>query len=118
MADQTIVQIDFTDGDPDTVNGFKYLPDLVVAARAAAGQIALPQMTGLKIVYYAAKGNSEEIIFTTDPHAGLIGRNLYAEESSEDSNWTSAEMSLRNWYVKTTALGKAVPNLLIISMQY
>lgn len=79
-----------------------YLPDLVVAARLAAGQVPLPEMSAIRIIYAADKDNTVRIFRTTDSLSLAEGQGLLAEEVWDDVGTPGNSESLRNWFVKSS----------------
>lgn len=83
------------------LNNWTYLVDLIVAARAAAGQVKLPQMTHTTIRYQPDKDNAGLVFMTTEPNSLAEGKVLSADETFEDSGFSGSGVSARKWYVKS-----------------
>lgn len=94
MPDTTVITV--ADGN------WNYLANLVIAARVAASQPPLPEMTARTIIYTADKDNAARLFRISDPLSGGEGEPLLAEESWTDEGVSGDHKSLRVWYLKGT----------------
>lgn len=83
------------------INNWTNLTDLIIAARVAAGQPALPQFTHTTIRYQPDKDNAGLVFMTTEPTSLAEGKVLSADETFEDSGFSGSGVSTRKWYVKS-----------------